>query len=212
MTVKLRLLLLFLSIAAINARISGQSNPPTFGVKAGLNLSNFSEDLDFPPLNFVPDRNYHLGLFGTLPIMPSLSIQLEALVNQRGAQQDYDSDFEYQVRLAYLDLPLLLLYRKGNFLIEAGPVFGFKLNTTVETDANPAIPLTEELWNSGFDYASAMGLGYAVERFRFGIRYLHGLTPQIKDLVLTDGNGEPLGDGGYYRHRTWQLSMGYQLF
>ena len=77
-----------------------------FGIKGGLNLTNFSSD------NFSDNHlkaGFNAGVFAKIPVTEGFSIQPELLYSLKGAKSDYNNFIqgsgEYRFNLGYVELP-----------------------------------------------------------------------------------------------------------
>lgn len=147
----------------------------TGGLKAGLNISNFSggrfEDLDKQAL-----VGFHAGGFLNFRL-GAISLQPEALVSTAGAKfKDADTSF----RLTYVTVPVMVKFRSpGGFYLEAGPQVGFKISEDIpdQTFRNFAKDLDLSI-GAGLGYQSAGGFG-------IGARYMAGLS-KVGDFDASD--------------------------
>lgn len=130
-----------------------------FGVKAGLNFSNFRGDAadDFNVLTA-----WHAGVVYEAEIAKNFSFQPELLYSVAGAKND---DRKYQ--LNYFSVPLMLkLYPTEGFNIQAGPQLGMLVSESDNFDA---------LDSETFDFGIAAGLEFFVSNNVFiQARYYSG--------------------------------------
>ena len=157
-----------------------------FGVKAGLNIANFSGG--------DGDRNslltYHLGGVAEISLSERFSLQPEVLYTRQGSEAQATNEQEaVKVKLDYLAIPLMAKYYIADrFTIEVGPQFAFLLEDKAEfVDADLPDADTDA---SGFDLLANIGLGYAINNNIFlQTRYSYGITtvvenPDIKNSVF----------------------------
>ena len=157
---KILVLPLFLLVAAANAQL-------TFGLKAGINVSNFVGG-DFQDYETNALTSFHAGgllhwKFGSLVLQP------EVLFSNQGAKLSKggtDSTF----KISYIIIPVMLKYEmEGGLYLEGGPQFGLKIS---EENPNPNID------NFAKDGDLSIGLGIGVHKSNFGIggRYVIGIS------------------------------------
>ncbi|WP_066401427.1 porin family protein [Flavisolibacter tropicus] len=171
--------------------IFAQSTPKLF-IKAGANLADLKlEGVD----NSATDMRigFHGGLGAHFHLAPEWALQPELLYSQEGAKIEND-----KVKLDYINIPLMLQYMFDNgFRVEAGPQFGFLVNSKYEFENGSERNLDEQYktpnvgMGFGVNYLSYSGLGV-------GARYNLGLSN--------------IGEGSTdIKTRTLQLSLFYML-
>jgi hypothetical protein len=142
----LRLLSLFLAIIfpivtsaqIFNANID-YSKTPSFGIKAGTNLSNV---YDAQGEEFEADAKMGLaaGVFLTLPITSHFGLQPELLLSQKGykgAGSFLGSEYSFTRTTNFIDVPIYLTFRTGEFLsFLFGPQYSYLIsqNYTFKSD------------------------------------------------------------------------------
>lgn len=170
--------------------LAQSNNPgPKFGIKGGLNASQFY--VDQPN---VEDENmkigFNFGIFTKVPITSFLALQTEALYTNVGSKVTYGgSDLEnlfgiesgeVRFNLNYIQVPIALAVNLGPLNIHAGPYVSYLLSANVrDWNASELSGTTvEELQTSDFnrmDYGVVVGVGFDVQQFTIGARYNHGL-------------------------------------
>lgn len=129
---------MFFATTMVSAQ-SDASNRVSLGLKFGVNLSNV---YDTQGEEFEADAKLGMatGLFITLPITHFLGIQPEILFSQkgyRGSGSVLGSDYSFKRTTNYIDVPLLLTFRTGDYLtLLFGPQYSFLLsqNYTFKSD------------------------------------------------------------------------------
>ncbi len=129
---------MFFATTMVSAQ-SDASNRVSLGLKFGANLSNV---YDTQGEEFEADAKLGMatGLFITLPITHFLGIQPEILFSQkgyRGSGSVLGSDYSFKRTTNYIDVPLLLTFRTGDYLtLLFGPQYSFLLsqNYTFKSD------------------------------------------------------------------------------
>lgn len=171
-----------------------QAQDFNYGVKGGLNLSNLRGDLD-TDLRF----SFHGGVYGNYMFSDLWGVQAELLYSGQGAEDEDNSDIEYQ--LSYLNLPILAKYYVTEaFSIELGPQFGFLLDSDTDVDDDSEID-TDDLYKD-FDFSVAAGLNYELEMgLNFGARYNFGVTD--------NADSEAFFGNDAVRNSVMQVSVGY---
>ena len=138
-----------------------------FGLKAGVNYSNFS-NADFNTDALV---GFHAGAIVGFKLTHNLSIQEEFLFSSEGAKVNEDLFGKNDVRVYYLDVPFLLKYRTNSGIyFEAGPQVGMLAKDY--SSATQTGSFAQKL-----DLSAAAGLGYQTKSgFGIGVRYVYGLS------------------------------------
>tara|TARA_R100001369_G_scaffold91087_1_gene131415 strand:+ start:34 stop:591 length:558 start_codon:yes stop_codon:yes gene_type:complete len=174
--------LLLLSIIAIlglsNSIIAQDVN---FGLKTGLNISNFTGG--------DVDRNnifsFHVGGFAEFELNKKFSLQPELLYSRQGSE----AENSIKIKVDYLVIPLMAkYYLSEKFSLEAGPQVSFLVNDKAEFN-NSSIA-DAETDASSFDFGLNLGFGYNINSNLFAqARYNYGITtvaenPDIKNSVF----------------------------
>lgn len=129
---------MFFATTMVSAQ-SDASNRVSLGLKFGANLSSV---YDTQGEEFEADAKLGMatGLFITLPITHFLGVQPEILFSQkgyRGSGSVLGSDYSFKRTTNYIDVPLLLTFRTGDYLtLLFGPQYSFLLsqNYTFKSD------------------------------------------------------------------------------
>ncbi|MDJ1499763.1 porin family protein [Xanthocytophaga agilis] len=169
------MLLLFFATSASYAQAK-------FGIKGGVNLSNFYSGDDVSDNNLKP--GFQAGLYVKAPIIEDvLFIQPELLYTRKGAQSTYSNFIQgsgkYQFGLGYAQLPVLLGVDLGIFNIHAGPYVAYLTDAKVKDvdndgSINGVTDLNRDNFNS-LDYGLSGGIGLDFEAAQIGLRYDLGL-------------------------------------
>lgn len=168
------------------------------GLKAGLNLANFSgDDAEGTDMRIA----YHIGGYLNIGFSEALSFQPELLYNSVGAKQS-EGDEELVYKMNYVSVPLNLIYSFGNFNVQAGPQFSFLASAKgkVSSGDDSAEVDIKELFK-GTDLGVNLGIGASFGKIHASARYFLGLT----DIPDTDGDVN-------LKNSNIQLSLGYKLF
>ncbi len=170
---------------------------PKFGIKGGLNLTNFSSD-NFSDSHLKP--GFNVGVFSKLPITEGFSIQPELLYSLKGAKSDYNNFIQgsgdYRFNLGYVELPVLAVVNlTKNFSIHLGGYAAYLTNANVkDVNSNGTIQDITDLNADNFnrwDFGLAGGVGFDIENFMIGARYNYGLSKIGKSGNVS---GDVLGD------------------
>jgi hypothetical protein len=150
---------------------------------------------------------------GFVRIQPNeiLVIEPELLFVQKGAETDASSPFSGNIRLDYLEVPLLV---KANFPVAsdnrivpsifAGPAVAFKLgcNLTASSGSASASESCSDagLDINGTDFSFVLGAGADIGSFLFQLRYDIGLSKV--------GGGDNPAD---VKNKAWLFTVGYRF-
>lgn len=205
------LAILVLSPVTIFAQKSSDSdnNRVSIGIKAGANLSNV---YDTQGDEFEADAKPGLavGAFLTLPITSFLGIQPEILFSQKGYQGSgsiLGSEYSFARTTNYIDVPLLVSFRTGEFLsLLFGPQYSFLLsqNYTFKSDLIN-ISQDEQFDNENLNKNTLCFTG--------------GADVNLKNVVISARLGWDLisnkGDGTSttprYKNMWYQATIGYRF-
>lgn len=189
-------------LAAIAVMAFGFTNAQQtrFGVKGGLNLTNFVGG-DVENTNSLV--GFHVGGFAEIKIIEKLAIQPELLFSTQGTKVDGGAFFgDYDIKTNYLNIPVLAKYYiVEKFSVEAGPQLGVLLSAKADG---------EDI-KDGFktvDFGFNLGAGYHfTENVSLNLRYTIGLSPLADDADIED-------EGDYYdsaKNSVLALSFAYKF-
>lgn len=209
-----------LAFAQTTTTKSTSSSDVRFGVKGGMNVSSLSKDASLEDQK--SKIGFNAGVFATIPVAESFSIQPELLYTQYGSKAVY-TDFEnnnnslkrsYTTNLGYIAVPVMFQYNfVPNFYVEAGPEFGFnivakeKFDQTLVVGGNTTTTSgTEDIDKDGlntFNFGIGLGAGYYfTDNIGVTARYVAGVTDVAKDRQ----NGSDA-----VRNNTFQVGLAYKF-
>ena len=222
-------LLMFVGFQNANAQID-------FGLKAGLNLTTWSQDDSFEvddageevsgTYNELLDASmkpgFHAGAYAKFD-MGAFTITPELLFSQKGSKDYYSTgptNEPISTNWSYLSLPVMLGVELFDlFSLQVGPQLGYLLTHTYKSDAEAFDGLKVNLDDveqgnykrtySKFDFGLALGATFDVaSRVSVGVRYTHGLGEVIKEDYTrqTGGNLDNVT-----QNRTLQAFIGIPL-
>ncbi|MBL4745473.1 MAG: PorT family protein [Flavobacteriaceae bacterium] len=187
-----------LSVVSIHAQAS-------FGVKAGVNLSNFTGDVE----DNSSLTGFHIGGVVEIKLSDKFSLQPELLLVSQGASFEYDDGEFYSsdINLTYLNIPVMAKYYVMDGLsLEFGPQIGVLLSAknkgTVKylgevTSFDNDIADDIEKIDLGLNF----GAGYTLENnMFFQVRYNLGLL-----------NISEESDYFKMKNSVFQFSVGYKF-
>jgi hypothetical protein len=179
----------FLTVIAaltISANVCAQG--VHIGIKGGANLSDVYNS---EGLNYDYKFGFHGGLLAHIHIAKHFAIQPEVVYSRQGARFHYQDD-NAQLRLNYINVPVLFQYMFGNgFRLQAGPQVGFLVNSALKNDdfyySRPnTFNKVDFAAAVGASYVSAMGLG-------IDARYVHGFIDVTDGPATSTNRGFQLG-------------------
>ncbi|WP_029903104.1 porin family protein [Prevotella sp. 10(H)] len=142
---------LLLFVTSANA----QDKPLTFGVKAGMNLSNFSGDLSGDA-----KIGFNVGLTMDYSLAQDIYLMTELKYSLEGSKDDGT-----KINMSYLKLPVHIGYKLAitdntRIVFQGGPYIGYALSGKYK-----AGPISVD----AFDQDLADVVGYKMKRFDFGL-------------------------------------------
>jgi len=186
--------------AAAQAQVSG-------GVRAGVNLTNFSVDPE-PLPDFETLTGFTAGAFVTVPVNGVFSFQPEVVYSRQGTKLTA-AGMTGRMKLDYIQMPLLARVRTGThspLAILVGPSLGFRTQVSL---TGPGIPAeaTEGLDEAfkTFDFGLAAGAELGAGPFVLDARYTWGLTNIVKDAFLGEESS------GTAKNRVLSLTAGLRF-
>jgi hypothetical protein len=146
-----------------------------FGVKAGINLTDFSYSNIYYGSSYQSKTNFNLGIMLSVPLSPVFYLQPEMVYSGQGAlYNDVPNNVTLKYNYNYLNVPVLIKYQSASDLfIETGPQIGLLLSAA-ETKTN-----IDQISNSNtIEFAWAAGLGYLFPKIHLGVdvRYNIGIS------------------------------------
>lgn len=192
MTKKILLLLTLSTMFIINAQSTKREEGLKFGIKAGVNFSNFNGDIE----NNAMRNGLHFGLVTEIILSDQFSFQPELLFSAQGYKNETPGAFS-KSKFDYIVLPLLVKYYAIDKLsIEAGPQVGFLINA-FDRDNEGNTDIEEQ---NLVDFSMGLGLGYEIKN---GI-FIQGRY----NLGTTNVNGADNADAMKYTNSVFQVSIG----
>jgi hypothetical protein len=192
---KIVIIILIVIGSIANAQKSKKDEGIVFGLKGGLNISNFIGDIQDNSIR----TSVHLGIFSEIIINDKFSIQPEILYSGQGYSGSATPGFS-RSKYDYLNLPVLAkIYVADKISIEAGPQIGFLLSAKERTsNDNATIPKQKTV-----DLGLNLGLAYDLKNgMFFQTRY---------NLGLSNINSSDNANAVKYTNSVIQLSVGVRF-
>jgi opacity protein-like surface antigen len=185
-----------------------------FGIKGGLNSSNFSGDTD--DTDFKSRFGFNLGAFASIKLSKKITLQPEILYSTQGAKASnvtmiiYDDilmNGDIKVDLSYINVPVMVKYYVADkFNLEVGPQIGFLASAESSTQYNGYSETVNKDIKDSFesvDFGLNFGAGYDfTKNVSAGVRYNLGLS----NILKTEQ-----GDNSKSQNSVFSLSVGYKF-
>lgn len=186
------LLLICITLVPI---LMAQAQYVRYGGKAGGGFTRaYGNDGSNDYMNYF--TGFHAGPVVSYEFVSRLAVQAELLYDQKGFTYDAYAvnpsvTANGDLRLHYVNLPLLLKIQKGGLFAEAGPYAGYLVATNSDiafstTGVSPDVgqPITYNSDNiNRFDYGYTAGIGIMLDNgFFMSFRNTGGLRSFSKDL------------------------------
>lgn len=183
---------LFVFAIVVFSVANAQKHLPKFGLKAGANFANVSDNIGSMGESKI---GLYAGALWHIHLGQQFALQPEAVFSRQGVKGGNE-----KLHMDYINIPLQLQYMFDNgFRLETGPQLGFMINSThklgdtetalYKSDAFNNIDLS---WGLGLNYLSSSGIG-------LGARYNWGVTDVYEISSARESN------------RVLQLGLFYML-
>jgi hypothetical protein len=208
--------ILFLAAAPAFAQQEDKDSPLRFGIKLGLNISDFSGDDDIEGWGELLDwkAGFCGGLFMSYEVNEWFTLQPELYYSMKGMKMGLGIlDLSVAWSIDYIDIPVLAVFELPlesslEPYVFAGPSVGFKVRSEMSASAlgeEESVDLDE--YTNSVDFSLVVGAGIefdiAGQEFSFDFRWIPGLVGVFKDEVpWTD-------DTPNMRNDTFSFLLGY---
>ncbi|SIT23071.1 Opacity protein [Chryseobacterium ureilyticum] len=205
-------LILGLAVTASTLAFAQQttsSNPVSFGVKGGMNVSSLSKDSGLDDQK--SKIGFNAGVFANIPVATSFSIQPEVLYSQYGNKSDFTAlgtKYSASTKLDYIAVPVMFQYNAlPNLYLEAGPEFGFMVSAKnkLKNESNGDSTTSDNYKDNFNTFNFGIGLGagyYFTPNLGITARYVAGLTDIAKN--------RPSGSDAV-RNNVFQVGLAYKF-
>ena len=158
-----------------------------FGVKAGINISDFTGN-GYENFEKSDSRtSFHLGVLTELYLAPHWNFQPEFLYSEQGYfLKNSNSSESLELELSYLELPLLAEFGLlKNLHLQAGPQLGYLLNK----DKLPENGENGTIFNyNSFDFSLIFGAEFEIRNFFIYGRYNPGINQIVNSSDVDTHN------------------------
>ena len=196
-----------------------QVRAQNFGVKAGYNYSTFSGETS--SISTIEGLSgFYIGGLVELPISNMLSIQPELIFSRQGVDLrqglknlSIRTDTS-EIRLDYLNIPVMAKVNLGPIFLEGGVQFGFLVNKPKVDSyiANVYLRnlLDKDSYNS-FDFGVGAGLGVKLnQHFFVETRYTYSLT-NVFDPNDRHFKSSLISDGDNFKNSVFSIGLGMKF-
>lgn len=189
-----------IAVLAISiTQVKAQEKPVTFGVKAGVNLSNFGGDIKDTKSVF----KYQVGFTTDIALLKNLYILTGLDFQVKGSKNKLKSAGDIKYNPMYLSIPAHLGYKfelssGSKLVIDAGPYIAYGIGGKVKGDGS-----SEKIFGDNrlkrLDYGIGGGIGFEFNKFCVNAGYDLGLA-NISDMK-----------GTKVKNRNAYLTFGYKF-
>lgn len=196
-----------------------QVRAQNFGVKTGYNYSTFSGETS--SISTIEGLSgFYIGGLVELPISNMLSIQPELIFSRQGVDLrqglrnlSIRTDTS-EIRLDYLNIPVMAKVNLGPIFLEGGVQFGFLVNKPKVDSyiANVYLRnlLDKDSYNS-FDFGVGAGLGVKLnQHFFVETRYTYSLT-NVFDPNDKHFKSSLISDGDNFKNSVFSIGLGMKF-
>ncbi|MDZ7758430.1 porin family protein [Rhodohalobacter sp.] len=184
---KLTSLLIILFMTAAMIQQANAQSPVSFGLQAGMNISNFSGS------DFEYEAKTGLTVGATLDIsLPAIPFGIVSGVNytQKGAKLE-DEGVSGKIKVDYIEVPIMAKFQLGppgpitpHFLF--GPYIGFNMNAEAEFDDGEFFAggdISDFTKSTEFGGVAAVGLDFSlgITKLNAQARYSYGFSSVFED-------------------------------
>lgn len=191
--------------------------PITICVRAGMNFSNFTGDID----DLDSRIGFNAGVVVDFPLMQSLYLQSGLFVTQKGAKYEEDGD-EMKFNPLYIQIPVLASYRYNfsdatQLQVNFGPYLAYgisgKYKVEVEDMGKGEIDFfgddDDQFGGKRFEVGLQVGAGVTINKFYIGCAYEFGLTNAFDNKWDTDEDDDPISIKG--KNSNFMINVGYNF-
>lgn len=193
-----------------------QANAQNFGFKGGYNYSSFNGDVA-KDNTLKGLSGFYVGALLELPLGDVLSIQPEVIYSRQGAvweQKDILGEFKKDLKLDYLNIPVMAKVNLGPLFLQGGVQFGFLVGKPEVSYTRGAQRVTEKVDKdayAAFDFGVGAGLGVNLsQHFFVEARYTHSLTNALDPNNNSLKNAH-ISDDNNFKNAVLSLGLGVKF-
>ena len=193
-----------------------QANAQNFGFKGGYNYSSFNGDVA-KDNTLKGLSGFYVGALLELPLGDVISIQPEVIYSRQGAaweQKNILGEFKKDLKLDYLNIPVMAKVNLGPLFLQGGVQFGFLVGKPEVSYTRGAQRVTEKVDKdayAAFDFGVGAGLGVNLsQHFFVEARYTHSLTNALDPNNNSLKNAH-ISDDNNFKNAVLSLGLGVKF-
>lgn len=193
-----------------------QANAQNFGFKGGYNYSSFNGDVA-KDNTLKGLSGFYVGALLELPLGDVLSLQPEVIYSRQGAaweQKNILGEFKKDLKLDYLNIPVMAKVNLGPLFLQGGVQFGFLVGKPETSSTVNGLRVTEQVDKdayASFDFGVGAGLGVNLsQHFFVEARYTHSLTNALDPNNNSLKNAH-ISDRNNFKNAVLSLGLGVKF-
>ena len=193
-----------------------QANAQNFGFKGGYNYSSFNGDVA-KDNTLKGLSGFYVGALLELPLGDVISLQPEVIYSRQGAaweQKNILGEFKKDLKLDYLNIPVMAKVNLGPLFLQGGVQFGFLVGKPEVSYTRGAQRVTEKVDKdayAAFDFGVGAGLGVNLsQHFFVEARYTHSLTNALDPNNNSLKNAD-ISDDNNFKNAVLSLGLGVKF-
>ena len=193
-----------------------QANAQNFGFKGGYNYSSFNGEVA-KDNTLKGLSGFYVGALLELPLGDVLSLQPEVIYSRQGAaweQKDILGEFKKDLKLDYLNIPVMAKVNLGPLFLQGGVQFGFLVGKPETSSTVNGLRVTEQVDKdayASFDFGVGAGLGVNLsQHFFVEARYTHSLTNAL-DPDNNSLKNARISDDNNFKNAVLSLGLGVKF-
>ena len=193
-----------------------QANAQNFGFKGGYNYSSFNGEVA-KDNTLKGLSGFYVGALLELPLGDVLSLQPEVIYSRQGAaweQKNILGEFKKDLKLDYLNIPVMAKVNLGPLFLQGGVQFGFLVGKPEVSYTRGAQRVTEKVDKdayAAFDFGVGAGLGVNLsQHFFVEARYTHSLTNALDPNNNSLKNAH-ISDDNNFKNAVLSLGLGVKF-
>lgn len=194
-------------IAALLVLGANASAQISFGVKAGVNLSNYSGDVKENKAKV----GFNAGLTADYTLAPSMYLMSGLEITAKGCKFDFGTDGKSTTNAIYLQLPVHFGYKVSvsegtNIVLHAGPYVAYGIAGKSGEGEDKVDTFGKNGLCKRFDFGAGLGVGVEFGKIGVGLGYDLGMLNVINGNLSNDNDSK-----AKVRNMNAYLSVGYKF-
>ena len=193
-----------------------QANAQNFGFKGGYNYSSFNGEVA-KDNTLKGLSGFYVGALLELPLGDVISLQPEVIYSRQGAaweQKKILGEFKKDLKLDYLNIPVMAKVNLGPLFLQGGVQFGFLVGKPETSSTVNGLRVTEQVDKdayASFDFGVGAGLGVNLsQHFFVEARYTHSLTNALDPNNNSLKNAH-ISDDNNFKNAVLSLGLGVKF-